>query len=148
MEISKTHTIKSEQPMNTFQKYMFTAFIILGAIVIIIGGSYLYTTITRPKADYTNFMLAMKSYLDQNKDISDIVVQDNDMFKVVVNDTWYVSSKKAKIEFCNNIHDTIFLYAHEYKLIYKDSDNVYLNFYDSSGNKVAKQDMNSFEILQ
>jgi hypothetical protein len=145
---NNTEVKKEKKEMTLYQRYMYAAFIIVGAIIIIIGGSILYTNITKPKADYTNFKIAMKSYLDNNEDISDIIIQDNNMFKVIVNDIWNVSTDKEKLKFCTSVHDSIYLYAHQYKLIYKDSDNVYVNFYDASNNKVAKQDLNSFEILQ
>jgi hypothetical protein len=116
--------------------------------ILIVALSVIYTSITRPKADYDGFRAAMTSYLDQNSDVVQVNIIENDMFKVTVSNEWYNSSNVDKLKFCQNVHGAIYSYASRYKLIYKKSDIVFLNFYDASNIKVAEQDKFEFKILQ
>lgn len=146
----KTNLIstKNTKPKLTFQqKTTLISFVVVCVIIIVIGGSILFTDFTRPKPDYKNFKIAMKDYLDENKDISDIIIKDYNSFKVIVNDTWYNSSEREKLRFCKNVHDSIYVYAHQYKLIYRDSDIVFVYFYDTSDIKVAEQSSIDSKIL-
>jgi hypothetical protein len=119
----------------------------IGLITLVILLSILYTSLTKPKADYTGFAQAMKSYVSINKDISKIERIDGAIFDITVNDSWYSSSEREKALFCKNVLESIYAYAIKYKLIYKDTDMVWLTFYDSDGLKVADQDLTDFKIL-
>lgn len=150
---SDTSVIKDKKPIDkkivltTNQKITRWCVIFIFA-VIMIGLIYtLIYNLTKPSADYEGFKSAMRVYLTANDDIVDIEIEDNDMFNVIVKDTWFNSSEIAKLRFCNDVHKAIFVYADKYHLIDGDNENVYLYFYDTTGINVAKHNFGDFEIL-
>lgn len=127
--------------------YAATVIVIFFTLVMIIIASIIYTNLTRPKADYQGFASMMRPYVKSNTDIYELKRTDRDMFRVTVKEAWYGSSEIEKIRFCKNIHDTVWVYARQYKLIYGDMANVYLSFYDMSGIEVAEQTLTDYKIL-
>ncbi len=118
-------------------KYIIAGFSLFG-LIIVIWVIVTVFEIGKPKPNYNKFKSAMKYYIDNNGNIDNIVIQDKDTFKVTVKDNWYYASEKDKLEFCNNVRDTAWVYANQYNLI-RDND---------AGIKLTEQDKFDFKILQ
>lgn len=150
MDNTENVTLKGKEDKTTLTtNQKITRWIVIGFVSII----FLVVVITavsellKPAPDYDNFKSAMRTYLTTNEHISDIVINENNMFDIIVKDTWFGASEIDKLRFCNSVHETIFVYADKYNLIDSDSENVYLYFYDTTGINVAKQGFSGFEIL-
>lgn len=126
-------------------KYIIAGFSLFG-LVIVVWVIFVVFEIGKPKPDYDKFKNAMKYYIENNNNIENIVIQDNDSFKVIVKDNWYNASEKDKLKFCNNLRETTWIYANQYNLI-NNEENVYLHFYDANGIKLVEQEMFEFKIL-
>jgi len=146
-EVKATIPVPLKRKLSLQEKYLIIFSSIFLTVVLVVAISIVYSKATMPKANYDGFKSAMSTYINENSSISDVVINDRDTFKAIVNDDWYNSTEIDKLRFCNNLHDTIYAYAVQYDLIYRDSDNVYVSFYDLTDIKVAEQDMGEFSIL-
>jgi len=145
-EITTVH-IPAKRKLSLYEKYFIIFSSIFLSIVLIIALSVIYHNATIPAADYDGFKSTMLTYINDNGSISDIIIKERDMFKVIVKDDWYNSGEIEKIRFCNSVRDVIYVFAYQYNLIYEDNDYIYLSFYDTTGIEVAEQDMGEYNIL-
>ena len=148
-----TTTIKNKKPkdkknpLTTSQKITRLCIIFIFTVLMI---GLIYTIVyklVKPTADYEGFKSAMRTFLTANEQIVEITIKDNDKFHVTVSDVWYVYPEKFKLKLCSGVHIAIFINANKYRLIDANDENVYLDFYDTTGIKVAKQNVDNFEIL-
>jgi hypothetical protein len=136
---------------NSIQKYNNKVIIItvsiIGTLILIIAAAILYTDLTRPKPNYEGFRQAVTSYINNNKDILEVKILDDNLFKVTVSDKWYTSPEVAKLRFCQSIHDALYLYARQSKLIYRDMDDIFVTVYDRTGIHIAEQELTDYKLL-
>jgi hypothetical protein len=133
--------------IKTNKNIVLITFSVFALFFIVVLGSIIYTNLTRPDADYEGFAFEMKAFMDTNKDIYDIEIDDNNMFSVIVYDTWYNSSEKDKLRFCQSVREKIYIAAFNNKLIYRDRDNVFVYFYDTTKIGLAEPTLSGFKIL-
>lgn len=137
-----------KRKLSLFEKYFMIIVSIIMAVVLIVVVSIAYTNLNKPKADFDGFKASVLTYIKNSDNIVDMVIEDRDIFKIVVKDTWYNSSEAEKLKFCNNVRNTIYAYAKQYKLIYKENDYVYITFCDQSNIKLAEPNKFDFVILR